>query len=100
MSAAKDFLYQRKGPWPQPAPVHPLGEAPAVLHLPFKEQVEFGLFIGSRYVADIAFYWPIALKFALEHRGLQTVTNEEVGNIVEKSLFSKFLNPNLDPVDQ
>ena len=27
----EDYLYQRKGPWPQPSPEHPLGEAPAVV---------------------------------------------------------------------
>ena len=28
------FLYGRQGPWPQPSPAHPLGEAPAVIAVP------------------------------------------------------------------
>ena len=30
----EDFLYDRRGPWPQPSPNHPFGEAPGVLHIP------------------------------------------------------------------
>ena len=29
-----DFMYQRSGPWPQPAPDHPMAMAAEVLHLP------------------------------------------------------------------
>ena len=32
------YLYDRKGPWPQPNPAHPFGEAPAVIHIPKKEK--------------------------------------------------------------
>lgn len=38
----KDFLYGRKGPWPQPCPDHPYDESPAVIHLPLIEWIDCG----------------------------------------------------------
>ena len=49
----KDFYMERKGPWPQPSPVHPWGESPAVLKLPFCETLDWWIWIGSRYVATL-----------------------------------------------
>ena len=34
----KDYMYDRMGPWPQPNPVLPFGEFPAVLHVPKAER--------------------------------------------------------------
>src|SRR5262245_24471477 len=59
-ASQKDFLYGRKGPWPQPSPSSPLGQAPAVVHLPFADQIDWQVHIGSRYLATLLFWWPVA----------------------------------------
>lgn len=100
MASAKDFLYHRKGPWPQPSPDHPFGEAPAVLRIPMKERVNFALNVGTRYAADILFRWPQALVYALTHPGLEEVSDEEMGEIIVNSPFARMLNPVLDAVDK
>jgi hypothetical protein len=85
-----EFLYDRRGPWPQPSPNHPFGEAPGVLHIPFKEQLHWWLKVGSRYLKDWTTYWPIALAKATTWGGLSPVSDEEFANYFYNSCYSKF----------
>jgi hypothetical protein len=95
----EDFLYQRMGPWPQPCPEHPLGEAPAVLRLPFKEKVDWWLHVGSRYVLTLA-YSPIAYLKALLNPGLEVLTDEDFLYLLTERHYSKFIKPELDDRDR
>lgn len=99
MSAAKKYLYDRKGPWPQPSPDHPFKEAPAVFNIPKKEKSQFTWNVTIRYALSTLFKWPGALLYALKNRGMRNVTDEDMGNIITGSLFAKMLNPQLDPID-
>jgi hypothetical protein len=42
------FLYERKGPWPQPAPAYPMTRPPEVLNIPTPEYVAWWEMIGFR----------------------------------------------------
>ena len=42
------FLYGRKGPWPQPSPSHPLQEAAEVLNIPPIESLVWNGTVGKR----------------------------------------------------
>ncbi len=95
---ASDYLYGRKGPWPQPCPVHPFGESPAVLHLPLGEWADWWLHIGSRYMLTLA-YTPVAYAKGILNPGLKEVTNSEFNSMLECSMLSKFITPKLDEDD-
>lgn len=85
-----EFLYDRRGPWPQPSPNHPFGEAPGVLHIPFSEQFHWWMKIGRRYVKDWFTYWPVAMAKAASWGGLSPVSDEEFANYYYNSCYSKF----------
>jgi hypothetical protein len=94
----KDFLYSRKGPWPQPSPVHPWGESPAVVHVPLRERLDWWLCIGSRYIATLAlspYYFIKGLIFP----GLKEVSDAKFENLLNYSMMSKFLTNQFDEVD-
>ena len=100
MSAAEDYLYERKGPWPQPSPDHPFKEAPAVFNIPKEESRAFTWNVTLRYAFSVLFKWPGALWYSLRNRGMRQVSDQEMGSIITGSLFSKMLNPVLDPIDK
>jgi hypothetical protein len=95
----KDYLHGRKGPWPQPCPVHPFGEAPAVIHLPLSEWIDWWAFIGSRYVATLG-YTPFAYLQGLLKPGLSEVSDGEFQEMLQGSMLSKFITPKLDSEDR
>jgi hypothetical protein len=80
-SSPEDFLYARKGPWPQPSPAHPIGESAAVIHLPLCEKLDWWLFIGSRYLLTLA-YTPIAYIKGIFLKGLVPVSDERTRDLL------------------
>lgn len=92
----EDYLYERKGPWPQPSPEHPLGEAPAVVHLPKSEKRSWFWHIGIRYLKDMFTYWPSALYYAIKNKGVKEVSDETFDNYLTIEAYSKFLIPHID----
>jgi hypothetical protein len=95
----KDFYKNRKGPWPQPSPVHPWGESPAVLKLPLSETIDWWTFIGSRYVATLGLTPYYFLK-GLLNPGLKEVNDDKFEWFFNETMLCKFLTPNLDKVDK
>ena len=96
---SKDFLYDRKGPWPQPSPREPLGTAPEVLHLPWREKLDWQLNIGARYLRDLFLCSPAALAKSLRFRELPRISDREMNDVLTRGLYSRFLAP-LDEVDR
>ncbi|BDD03204.1 hypothetical protein [Aureibacter tunicatorum] len=90
------YLYERKGPWPQPSPEHPLGEAPAVLHLPKKEKSKWRWNIGLRYFRNMITYWPVALAYTFKNPTIDKVSDEEFNYIMTEESYSKFLHTCID----
>ncbi len=95
----KDFLYRRKGPWPQPSPAHPLGEAPSVLHLPLKEWFEWWVHIGSRFVLTLG-YSPIAYLQGIFNGSLDDIDDKEFMELFESTMLAKFITKGLDDIDK
>lgn len=93
----KKYLYDRKGPWPQPNPAHPFGEAPAVVHIPKKEQKIWFRHIGLRYMRNMLTYWPVALWKAWKNPTWDILTDEQFCDQIYTSPLAKFLNPTIDP---
>ncbi len=89
--SAEEFLYNRSGPWPQPAAHHPLGTVPSVLHLPMDEMLSWWLKIGSRYVIDLITYPFIALMKAWRYGGLKEMSDEDFVNYFLHTAYSKYL---------
>jgi hypothetical protein len=84
------YLYQRKGPWPQPSPAHPLGEAPSVVHIPDPEAREWQKLIGNRYLWNIVSYWPEALWDTIQKPHMEEVTDSELNHLANQTIFSRF----------
>lgn len=100
MGIESNFRYQRRGPWPQPNPTHPVREAPAVLHLPFSMQFDWFLHIGLRYLWNIISFTIPAFIYAILHPNAVESSDEEFAHRFEVDAYSKFLNPTLDPPDK
>lgn len=94
------FLHGRKGPWPQPSPAHPIGEASAVIHLPISEVIDWWTFIGLRYLATTAFYTPVAFVKSFFNPGLKAVSDSEFNKMLEDSMLAKFITPRFDKHDR
>lgn len=90
---ASEFLYQRRGPWPQPSPAHPFGESPAVIHLPKEEQSAWNRYIGARYAWTLLTYWIPAGLFASKNKGLDEIPDAEFNHLLSFTPFSKFIRP-------
>lgn len=94
-----DFLYGRKGPWPQPCPDHPYDESPGVIHLPLGEWIDWWLRIGSRFVILWPLLTPIYYLCGLFRPGLKKVCDEEFHEYLTNSMMARFITPKLDAVD-
>lgn len=94
----KDFLYGRKGPWPQPSPDHPFGESPAVLRVPLIEVLDWWICVGSRYIFTL-FLFPFIYVYYFFKRGLEPVSDEEFNNYLSQSMMCKFLTDKFDKDD-
>ncbi len=91
----ESFLYNRSGPWPQPAANHPLGEMPGVLHVPFSETLSWWQKVGSRYFRDLFMYTPIALFKAFSQNGLKELDDEKFAEIFYHTCYAKYLTAEL-----
>jgi len=95
----KDFLYERKGPWPQPCPEHPFGESAGVIHVPFSEMIDWWLHVGSRYMLTLL-YTPVAYIRGLLKPGVAEVNNDEFVEMLTNSMLSKFVKNVFDSKDR
>lgn len=95
----KDFLYNRKGPWPQPCPEHPFGESAGVIHLPLREAIDWWWNIGSRYIFTLL-YTPIAYLRGIINPGVEEVSDAEFTQMLTNSMLSKFVKNVFDQKDR
>ena len=89
--APDQFLYGRKGPWPQPSPSHPMGEAPEVLTIPSLEETLFNATIGTRYLTTQLGYPPYASRLATSKLGYTTPTDDEFNAMMFQTGYTRFL---------
>lgn len=100
LRSAKDYLYKRLGPWPQPQPSHPFGLAPGVVHIPKNEMRSWFFKIGLRYIWTIISYWPKALCYAWKNPALKPVSDAEFELLLTHSSMSKFVSNELNERDK
>jgi hypothetical protein len=92
-----DYLYERRGPWPQPQPSHPFGFAPGVVHIPKDEVRKWNWTIGIHYKITLLTYWPKAMWYAWKNRSLRAVTDHDFEMLMTHSSLSKFISDELTP---
>lgn len=95
----KNYLYGRKGPWPQPCPDHPYDESPGVIHLPLGEWVDWWLHIGLRFMTQWPIFTPIYYIMGLISPGCKKVSDAEFHEYLTNSMMARFITPKLDAVD-
>ena len=89
--AADQFLYQRKGPWPQPSPSYPMENAPEILNTPPVETLLWNQAIGSRYFKTLTFYPGGAAANAVAGSQLPIPSDAEFVRMMTNSVYARFL---------
>jgi len=86
-------LYEGKGPWPQPNPQRPDGEAPIVLGIPDSEVEDWNRHVGLRYAVSLVAGIPSAIRDALDHAIDRYPSDAEFDAMMSTGVYSKFLTP-------
>ena len=89
--AADQFLYQRKGPWPQPSPSYPTENAPEILNIPPVETLLWNQAIGSRYFKTLTFYPGSAAANAVTGSQLPIPSDAEFVRMMTNSVHARCL---------
>ena len=87
------FLYNRKGPWPQPSPGHPRLCAPEVLNIPPIEKLLFNETIGMRYLKTQIGFPPFAAQYVVANTAWTGVGDERFNAMMFDTLYTRYLNP-------
>jgi hypothetical protein len=86
-------MYLRRGPWPQPAPDHPMAMAAEVLHPSFSEKVDWYLHSGLNYFKTMLTSIPGAAYNAFAHGSVADMTDELFTKQLTTTVLSKYLRP-------
>ena len=85
------FLYERLGPWPQPAPAYPMTRPPEVLTIPPVEAALWNETIGTRYVETVLEYSAPAYLKGLADLVLPLPTDDDFNQVMTRTVYSRFL---------
>ena len=88
---ADQFLYARKGPWPQPSPSYPMEQAPEILNIPPVETMLWTQAIGSRYFKTETFWTGAAALNAVAGSQLSIPPDDEFVRMMTNSVYARFL---------
>lgn len=86
-----DFLFLRRGPWPQPAPDHPMAMAAEVLHPPKSEVKDWDRTAGWNYQKALITKLPLALYNWFIHNQIDLISDDEFSEILTTTTYSKYL---------
>jgi len=89
--AADQFLYERRGPWPQPSPAYPMQNAPEILNIPPMETLLWTQAIGSRYFGTETFFPGAAAANAVMGSTLEIPSDAEFVRMMTNSVFARSL---------
>ncbi|MBT9465348.1 hypothetical protein [Hydrogenophaga sp.] len=90
---ADQFLYERRGPWPQPSPSYPLANAPEILNVPPVETMIWTQAIGSRYFQTEIGFPGAAAANAVVGGQLEIPSDAEFVRMMTNSVFARSLRP-------
>jgi hypothetical protein len=102
----RDFLYGHTGPCPQVPRDHPFGQAAEVLNIPPEEWADWRTHVEEYYLLNAAPFGLAATEFSVARFtesglvGYGPVTDEVFTHTMSEGLYSKFLCPTLDPIDE
>ena len=88
---ADQFLYERRGPWPQPSPSYPMENAPEILNIPLVETMLWTQAIGSRYFNTEIFFPGGAAANAVTGGQLDIPSDAEFVRMMTNSVFARSL---------
>jgi hypothetical protein len=89
------FLYGRKGPWPQPSPSHPLTEAAEVLNIPLIETAVWDATVGLRLLVGQAAFPALAAKDAMEDSWtfMSELTDKVFDDLMLGTAYTRYMKP-------
>lgn len=92
MAITREYLYDQKGPWPQP---NTLDQRlfPAVVHVPLRERMQWTLVVGLRYGLQMLFYTPLALFYGLRHPSPKILSDHDFEERFDNTVFNKMILP-------
>jgi len=85
------FMYDRAGPWPQPAPDHPMSMAAEVLHPPQVEQDDWKKHAGRNYMWTMLTSIPGAAWNSLTHGRVNDMSDEVFAELLTTTIYSKYM---------
>lgn len=85
------FLHDRRGPWPQPAPDHPMGMAAEVLHPAKSDDQDWNRTAGMNYLKALVTKLPLALYNWFIHYRIDHIGDREFASLLESTNYSKYL---------
>ena len=85
------FLYERLGPWPQPAPAYPMTRPPEVLTIPEAEANLWNETIGWRYKTTVAEYTLEAFLDGIKDLLFTLPGDDEFVQVMTRTVYSRFL---------
>jgi hypothetical protein len=85
------FLYERLGPWPQPAPAYPMSRPPEVLNIPPIEALIWNENIGARYLKTQLGYAGAAAALAVGDMAKPLPTDDDFLQIMTRAVYARFL---------
>ena len=87
------FLYGRKGPWPQPSPSHPLKEAAEVLNVPQLESLVWDATVGKRLLIGQAAFPALAARDAMTDALFNIPTDDEFNDLMLNTAYTRYMRP-------
>lgn len=86
-----DFLYNRAGPWPQPAPDHPMAMAAEVLHPAKADKLDWKRTAGRTYFKTMLTSIPRAAYNAYTRGRVEDISDEVFAELLTTTIYSKYL---------
>jgi len=86
-----DFMYNRAGPWPQPAPDHPMAMAAEVLHPTRDEKRDWSRHAGRNYIKTMLMSIPRAAYNAVTRGRVEDISDEVFTELLTTTIYSKYL---------
>ncbi len=86
-----EFMYKRRGPWPQPAPDHPMFMAAEVLHPARAEKWDWKMTAGLNYLKALITKLPLACRNWFLNSRMEHISDEQFTAMLTANTYSKYM---------